>query len=162
MTGWCWNSKLEIITTYHLSDVQKRMLLHLWNSEYPVQIAHAGIAQLEGYLAGLEDATHFFLTDEAGKTVVWAATFSRDGERWFAIITGRDRQGKGYGAKMLQWLKEKEPILNGWVTDHERYCKQDGTAYPSPVGFYIKQGFTVTGIRLETEQLSAVKIVWQR
>lgn len=151
----------NIISTSVLSQEQKLALLHLWNSEYPAQLAHADINSLNNYLYPLQNVTHYFLMVNEEVTA-WAETFTRDGERWFAIITARAMQGKGYGKKMLELLMEKEPILNGWATDHNRYTKADGSPYPSPLEFYVKLGFTITDIRLETDKLSSVKIVWVR
>ena len=61
-------------------------------------------------------------------------------------------QKRGLGTKLLELLKEKENILNGWVIDHANYIKQNGEPYPSPLEFYIKNDFNVhSDIRLEIE-----------
>lgn len=151
----------HIVTTDVLDNAYKQALLRMWNNEYPAQLALADVASLDEYLAGLEHVMHYLLVED-GQVLVWAETFSREGMRWFAIIADKDAQGKGYGRQMMVLLMEKEPILNGWVTDHDRYVKIDGTPYASPIGFYKRLGFEVRGERLETDKLSAVRIVWMR
>lgn len=133
----------------------------MWNNEYPAQLALEDVASLDEYLASLGDVTHYLLVED-GQVLVWAETFSREGMRWFAIIADKGAQGKGYGRQMMAKLMEHENVLNGWVTDHDRYVKVDGTPYASPIGFYKRLGFEVTGERLETDKLSAVRIVWRR
>lgn len=150
-----------IVTATTLTTEYKEAILQLWNSEYPAQLQHADVASLDNYLGGLADVTHYFLMID-GAVAVWAETFMRDGEKWFAIIANREMQGKGYGKEMMNMLLQKEPVLFGWVTDHDRYKKADGSAYTSPLGFYKQLGFVVTDERLETEKLSAVRIVWKR
>ncbi len=153
---------MYISQTYILSSAQKNTLRRMWNREYPVQMAFSDITGLERYIAGLENVSHFLLVSPAGEMKGWAAIFDRDGERWFAIILDRDVQGNGWGSALLQKLRQCSNVLNGWVTDHNMYARQDGTNYPSPVSFYIKNGFVVTGERLNTIQVNAVKIVWQQ
>lgn len=71
-------------------------------------------------------------------------------------------QGDGYGTRLLNLAKEKEPVLNGWVIDRNEGVKYNGKPYRSPLEFYLKNGFqTIPGIRLELATLSAVKIQWK-
>ncbi len=144
-----------------LTAIQKEAIFHLWNNEYPAQLAHASMVGLEAYLVALTNQLHYFATDENGRIVGWAFSFERDYERWFAIIVDSGAQRKGVGASLLSKLKENSQLLNGWATDHDRYKRSDGAPYPSPLEFYVKNGFEVSNdIRLETEKLSAVKISW--
>ena len=79
------------------------------------------------------------------------------------MILDRDLQGKGLGSHLLDLAKEQEKELNGWVVDHDRDVKRDGTPYRSPVNFYLKNDFLIIADeRLETEHLSTVKIQWRR
>ncbi|PHN07648.1 GNAT family N-acetyltransferase [Flavilitoribacter nigricans] len=154
---------MKIISTTALQPEQKADILQLWNAEYPVQLAYSGQQELENYLQKLADLHHFLLVDEEERVRGWLATFERDQDRWFVMIVGYQHQGKGFGTQLLQQAKEREDVLNGWVTDHERDVKKDGTPYPSPILFYQKNGFTVLPhIRLENEKLSTVKICWKR
>jgi hypothetical protein len=89
----------------------------------------------------------------------WAYAFTRSGERWFAIILSASVQGMGYGAKLMAHLQATEPVLHGWVIDHDQARKRNGLPYISPLAFYLKRGFhLLPDQRLETESLSAVKI----
>ena len=143
------------------SDQQKKDIYQLWNSEYPAQLGYQRFSDLELYLANLKNPVHYFLGDDDGKAIGWAFVFERDDERWFAIIVDGSMHQKGLGSLLLNMLKENEPILNGWATDHNRYVKQDGRPYPSPVAFYLKNGFIVHHEeRLDNDKINAVKIVW--
>lgn len=154
---------MKIIVTNNPSAPQKAAIYYLWNNEYPRQLAFHHYDELEGYLTTLSDQHHYFVADNAGRICGWAVVFERENERWFAIIIDGAWHRKGVGAKLLAALKETETELNGWVTDHDRYTRQDGTAYPSPLTFYCKNGFVVCAeTRLETEKLNAVKIRWNR
>jgi GNAT superfamily N-acetyltransferase len=154
---------MKIISAAILSPEQKKSILNLWNNEYPEQLKFENILALENYLKSLKGAYHLIIEDENGHIFGWAFSFERESERWFAIIVNSKIQKQGYGARLLQRLKEKEQILNGWVIDHARYSKKNREPYLSPLAFYLKNNFEVLpGIRLEIEILSAVKIRWQQ
>ncbi len=153
---------MNILKTSSPDSDQKQAIFSLWNDEYPAQLQFADLAALDGYLHNLGNPVHYFATNETNTIIGWAFTFEREGETWFAIIVAGAAQGKGIGSNLLNVLKENTTLLNGWVTDHYRYTKQNGQPYLSPFLFYIKSGFTaVTDIRLETPLLSAVKINWK-
>jgi GNAT superfamily N-acetyltransferase len=152
---------VRIIETTLLSETQKAEVLQLWNGEYPAQLRYAQPADFDTYLAALTDKTHLFAVNDEGQVLGWALSFIRDGERWFAIIIHRSMQGRGQGAALLNALKAKGQPLAGWATDHERYTKADGSPYQSPLGFYLRQGFTTNPlVRLALPHLSAVRIDW--
>lgn len=154
---------MNLLTIPHLNNDQFKQLLQLWNKEYPEQLAYNELSEFRAYVEGLVNATHFLLTDECELIKAWAFTFTREGERWFAIILDNSVQYQGYGTDLLNTLKEQEQALCGWVTDHNQYKKKDQAAYSSPLAFYLKNKFTVCDeVRLETDRLSAVKIQWSR
>ncbi len=154
---------MQITKCVNPNDEQKKDIYRLWNNEYPAQLGYQRFSDLELYLANLKNPVHYFLVDDDGNAIGWAFVFERDGERWFAIIVDGSMHKKGLGSLLLNMLKENEQILNGWATDHNKYVTQDGRLYPSPVAFYLKNGFsTCDEIRLEIEKLSAVKIRWAR
>lgn len=153
-------TNMNIVLSNDLSLSQKEAVLRIWNEEYGEKLMKT-MEGFEDYLNELGNVQHFMMYDEADALFGWAATFDREGERWFAIIMDGSAQGKGCGRQLLNTLKEHEPILNGWVTDHDRDVKRNGQRYRSPMGFYVKNGFEVLeDMRLETEELSAVKIRW--
>lgn len=152
---------LLITETASLTEGIRGQLLDLWNEEYPAQLHLQDGKALQDYLWPLNRLKHLLLQDKQGCIKGWAWSFDRDGERWFAIIVSTEQQGKGLGRQLIERLKNAEQTLNGWVTDHNKDIKQNGTPYSSPLDFYIKCGFEVLADqRLETEKMSAVKIRW--
>jgi GNAT superfamily N-acetyltransferase len=143
------------------NTIQKKAIINLWNNEYPEQLAFAKPEGLDAYLAGIADAAHYFLIDVHDHIHGWAVTFERNDERWFAMILDKAIQHQGFGSLLMNKLKETDPLLNGWVIDHDTYIKSDKSKYISPLPFYIKHQFNIhSDIRLETPTLSAVKIQW--
>lgn len=152
---------IEMVETTSLSIEQKEAIFRMWNNEYPAQLAYDSIEDLDVYLGNLHSAYHYFAVDIVGNIVGWAFSFVRESEKWFAIIVDSTLHKTGVGTMFLNRLKEKTMLLNGWLTDHDNYIRCDGTPYISPVGFYLKNGFTLhADIRLQTDQLSAAKITW--
>lgn len=148
--------------TATLTSQQKHSLCALWNREYPLQLSFESFDDFENYLFTLQDAKHFIVTGQKDVITGWAFIFTRDQVTWFAIIVDSTEHHQGIGTKMINTLKTEVPNLSGWVVDHDQYVRPNGTTYPSPLKFYVKNGFTVCKeIRLETDQLSAVKITWQ-
>ena len=154
---------MRVIETGYLSAEQKAILFKLWNSEYPHKLSYKTLADFDNYLDNLSQLNHYLLVGEEGEIEGWAFTFTRENEKWFAILLDSKAQGQGKGSWLLNKLKEKEQRLSGWVIDHNNDIKEDGTTYQSPVKFYEKNEFTILhGERLENDQLSAVKITWEQ
>jgi len=154
---------MTIIEQKALTAEQQAQVIRLWNKEYPDTLSYQTEAQFDDYLKGLKELQHLLLIDEQGKLQGWAITFEREAGTWFAIILDSQLHGKGLGSKLLDRLKLKHNVLNGWVIDHHRAVKPDGNPYRSPFGFYLKNGFNaVPDTRLELDKISAVKIVWQQ
>lgn len=148
--------KSNVLTPRQLEDA-----LRLWNNEYPEQLMHGSQKELQGYLRTCSQPKHYTVSDDDGNLRAWAYTFLRDNSRWFALIVSGPLQGKGWGRRLLDALKEEKQTLYGWVTDHNRYQKVNGVVYVSPLSFYLKNDFVICPERLETELLSAVKIKWE-
>jgi GNAT superfamily N-acetyltransferase len=154
---------MSIIETNNLTAEQRKLIWHLWNEEYPKQMQYQTIEEFDNYLNNLRQHYHLLALDDDSNVIGWAFLFERDNEKWFAIIVATKMQRQGIGTQLLQLLKEKEEVLNGWAADHDRYQTNSGASYPSPVQFYLKNGFIILpDIRIETEQLSAVKIKWTK
>jgi len=152
---------MNLIRTTRPDPRQTDALFRLWNNEYPAGLGYLFPAQLECYLQGLEAPQHSFLADDPGNIYAWAVTFLREAETWFALILDRQYQGRGLGSRLMDHLKTQHPALCGWVADTDRYVRADGSPYPSPLMFYLKNGFEIQlQQRLELPQLSAVKICW--
>lgn len=154
---------MKIIEQQALTKEQQPQVISLWNKEYPDTLSYQTEEQFDDYLKGLKEPQHLLLTDEQGILQGWAITFEREEATWFAIILDSQLHGKGLGSRLLDSLKLKHKILNGWVIDHDRAIRSDGTPYRSPLGFYLKNDFKLlSDTRLELDKISAVKIVWER
>lgn len=150
-----------IVSKSNLSTQEKQFVFQLWNDEYPARICYQSVSEFDTYLDNLYDVTHYLFHDEFDVIQGWAITFTRENETWFAIIINSKIQNKGFGTQLLQHLKSIETQLSGWVIDHSNDSKLNGTTYLSPLSFYLKNDFTVCNeIRIESEKITAVKIVW--
>ena len=152
---------MEIFAQNALTTTQAEAVYHLWNDEYPRQLGYQKMEDFHSYLNSLENKTHFLLIDDRGAVVGWALIFLRDGENWFAIIINSNVHSKGYGTRILNELKKRENQFVGWVIDKEGDVRADGSAYKSPLQFYLKNGFTVLPEQRIEFPISAVKIQWQ-
>jgi hypothetical protein len=154
---------MTITQTTSLTSEHKEAIRELWNQEYPQQLNYKNLSEFENYLNGLNDPNHYLGTNDDALIEAWAITFSRENEKWFAIILDQKIHGQGKGTLLLEKMKTNEQTLNGWVIDHENDRKQDGTPYKSPLGFYERNDFVICGAtRMENEKISAVKIVWKQ
>lgn len=152
---------MKIVSKSDLDKQEKEFICQLWNAEYPEKLAYQSVAEFETYLNNLSDKKHYLLQDESDEIQGWAITFTRENEKWFAIIINSKIQNQGFGKQLLNHLKFIEKKLSGWVIDHNNDSKLDGTTYDSPLKFYLKNGFSVCNeIRIDSEKISAVKIVW--
>ena len=121
-----------------------------------------GIAEFDCFSSTLINPKYYLLLDEGSAIAGWAATFSAGPVRSFFIMLNSAYHGKGYGTILLNELKKEGPQLFAWAIDHNNDVRPDGRPYPSPIDFYLKNGFTVNNeLRLENEQLSAVNILWE-
>lgn len=154
---------MKFIKTTIVSKTSKTQILELWNNEFPEQLNYQTLTDFEQYLNNLEDQSHILMVNDKQQIKGWYFDFKRDDERWFAIIMDVDMSGKGLGTHLLNLGKENQPVLNGWVIDHQNDLKRNGEPYVSPLNFYLKNGFIVlANNRLELEKLSALKIRWEK
>ena len=151
---------LELRQKSLLSEEERKVLLRLWNDEYPKIISHTSLHSFDCYLEGLENVYHYLLIDMYHDVIKgWAFTFERDNLRWFAIILSSTIQKKGIGRIMLKYLISKEKHLRAWVIDNDRYVKSNGQPYISPLSFYTKLGYKISKKDTSTSgELSVIKI----
>lgn len=150
-----------VLHTNQLTAEQKIAVSLLWNQEYPQQIMMETLIDFESYLSELLDEEHYLYTED--DILGWAFKFTRNKEKWFAVILDSSVQHKGIGTLLLNKLKTGETTLNGWVVDHNNYKKSNLETYTSPLPFYIKNGFKVLeDIRLQSPKLSGVRIKWEK
>lgn len=144
----------------HLSDAQLEQVLKSWNSSYPVGIYYKDLHSFKEFLNPLIKPKHYIQLSMDNDIIAWMMTFDREQERWFSIIISEDFKGRGFGKKMIEHISKNEPPLNGWVVDHNKDIKADGSAYLSPLNFYLKLGFQVLPRqRFEKIGISCVKVV---
>lgn len=154
---------MVISKTKILSKKQKIEINNLWNNEYPIKLNYSKLDEFETYLSNLKDQNHLLLSDKNGLIKGWCVCFTRENERWFAMILDSQFQGKGYGSQLLDITKKEENELNGWVIDHNKDIKKNGKTYLHPIEFYFKNDFTLLSEkRLELDKISAVKIKWMK
>jgi len=152
---------VKIISQTYLTDQQKEATLKIWNTEYPVRLQMSAMADFDAFLNALIAPKYYLLLDDEN-IAGWAATFTAGPVRSFFIMLNGAYHGKGYGTTLLNELKKEGPQLFAWAIDHNNDVKPDGKPYPSPINFYLKNGFTVNNdLRLENEALSAVNILWE-
>lgn len=141
--------------------MHEKLVLQLWNSEFPVAIRYDKLSDFQSYLQGLTNARHILLMDDQHTITAWLATFDRENERWFVMLIERGYQGKGFGSQLLDRAKADFKSLNGWAVDHDNEVREDGSTYPSPLPFYEKHGFKIhSDHRLQHEPISAVHIYY--
>jgi len=154
---------MKIKTTHQLDHYQIKVVYKLWNTEYPKNLIHQNLCDFENYLKPLSNQCHWLLVDKNGAIKGWYFNFTRTDEKWFAMILASEIHGKEFGTLLLNEAKKRDSILNGWVIDKTDYQKQNGDSYKSPLQFYIKNEFHILPkIRLETAEISAVKIRWEK
>jgi GNAT superfamily N-acetyltransferase len=150
-------------TSIEISIEEKLRLIQIWNQEYPIKLHYESSSALESYLETIQHGNHILVFDSQSKLIAWAADFIRDNEKWFLIIVDSTCQLQGLGTKLINALKEKNALLNGWAIDHNTDLKSDQTFYKSPLQFYLKNGFEIiTDQRMNNEKISAVKIRWHQ
>lgn len=151
---------MTVFDLKHLEEHHKQAVFNLWNNEYPDRLRFNDTDDLDRYLDTLQ-APHHFFAEQNNSIIGWAVSFVRGEEQWFAIIIGSEFHGQGIGKTLLEQIKQNHKTLSGWVIDHSNDIRTNGEPYRSPLNFYLKQQFKLCdGIRLETPQLSAVKIKW--
>jgi GNAT superfamily N-acetyltransferase len=154
---------MDIRSTKQLNEIQKNEIFLLWNNEYPKNLVFKNPSEFDNYLNNLTNQNHKLLINKKQKVVGWYFDFERENKKWFAMILDASIQKKGFGTILLNEAKKTNTHLNGWVIDHNKYLKQDGNHYKSPLQFYIKNGFKIIPtIRLELEKISAVKIHYKK
>jgi GNAT superfamily N-acetyltransferase len=153
---------MKIVETGYLEKDQVLQLQSLWNQEYPLHLNYTDLVSFERYITGLRDARHYLLIDTDQTIKGWAFDFTREDERWFALMIHADFQWHHYGSKFIELLKTNNTHLCGWVIDHSRDIKGNGQHYMSPLKFYAKHGFKlVPEIRLGFDRISAIRIEWR-
>ncbi|KXX70213.1 hypothetical protein [Flammeovirga sp. SJP92] len=142
-----------------LNAFEKKRLMEIWNNEYPMQLSYKSLEAFEKYLNGVSNK-NFILAKTYGNQIVgWFFKFEREGKLWFATIVDEKHKGKKIGSTLLKLGKKEFGTLHGWVIDHNRYFKNNGEKYFSPLEFYLKNACRVHhSQRLEIPILSAVKI----
>lgn len=153
---------LSIRKIYTLQKDEIWALFRLWNTSYPKSVAYDSVEKIQEYLMGLEQPEHLLLETVEGEIQGWYFEFTRDNDRWFGIIIADTLQGSGWGKKLMQLAQESATTLCGWVIDHDHELRSDGSAYLSPLQFYLKLGFELQEERLENGPISCAKITWRR
>ncbi|MEZ4899628.1 MAG: hypothetical protein R2806_22475 [Saprospiraceae bacterium] len=154
---------MKLIELSVLTPAQKEQIIALWNQEYPAKIMLSGLADFDQYLSALQDLNHIVLIDRHQVIKGWLAYFSREGEQWFAILLDASLQGQGWGTQILDLAKKRNLELHGWVIPDDQELKQNGEIYRSPLGFYVRNKFSVfAGIQSFKKDTRSIKISWYK
>ena len=152
---------MKVIKFENLTERQREQIVKIWNAVYPSNLKFSDQDAFNQYLEKLEDLLHYCVNGDNEELIAWLATFNRQEERWIVMLVDPTQQKKGLGALLLNNAKQDEAELNGWVIDHNKDRKENGDLYPSPLNFYVRNGFEVLkDIRFDDGKLSAVKIKW--
>jgi hypothetical protein len=149
---------MNIQRTEFLSAKQFSEINALWNKEYPLQLKDRFALLLEGNTKTI----HFYLLDELEQIIAWSVLFEKEQDLRFSILVSRKHQKQGLGSILLIEMKKEDLAFSGWVIDHDLDLLSDGSNYPSPLNFYLKNGFTVDeSHRLNNEMIKAVLVRYQ-
>lgn len=141
-----------------ITNEQLAQVLELWNQEYPLGLNYKDMQAFKDFLRPLGIKRHYLIISK-DQITAWLVTFDREGDRWFSIIVSPAYQHQGLGKALLSHVMAKEPKLCGWVVDHDRDFKRDGSPYKSPLAFYKKMGFSIdSSMRYQKGNVSCVKI----
>jgi ribosomal protein S18 acetylase RimI-like enzyme len=81
----------------------------------------------------------------------------------FNMLVHDNFHRRGIGSKMLYMGKELFDELHGVLVPVNTYKRKDGKPYPSPLNFYLKNGFTLTGRKfVEYDNIELVEIKWSK
>lgn len=154
---------MHITETDSLTEKQKIEIIQLWNSEYPAELALGGLPDFEQYLQTLEDKHHILLLSAGQEVKGWLVYFLRNNDQCFAMLLDASLQGQGWGSKLLTLAKQRTVELHGWVIDSSHHLKENGIAYQSPIGFYMKNGFEVfPEMKLTKSNIEGIRVTWRK
>ena len=72
-------------------------------------------------------------------------------------------QRKGIGTVLFNKTKNYYDKLHAWCTPADGYEREDGTNYPSALGFYQKHDFKVMKKKVKYKKiLDLVEIAWRK
>lgn len=152
---------MNLLEKNSLNKIERKEVFHLWNSQYPINLNYSTLSHFENYLEILQSEFHLLVMVD-NQIKGWYFDFLREDERWFGLLLASDLQGRGIGTDILSRAKTQRRKLCGWIIPVDNYLRADGQPYKSPQDFYLKNGFDIlSNIRLETENISAVKIEWK-
>jgi GNAT superfamily N-acetyltransferase len=148
-----------MISTIRLSDKHHAQINALWDEEYPTTLVGRFPILFDNALL----FKHFIILNEEENIMAWAVYFQKDEEIRFSILVDRNHQGKGLGKQLIDAIKSELPEFSGWVIDKPHFMRKDGTAYPSPLSFYLKLGFEILpDQRIDNDMINAVKVRFSR
>lgn len=146
-------------------DIQSNIIqqyIELNSSEYPKFTREIKFETFMNFLKKTEDIKVVTATSD-DKLIGWLMVSFADrlGIFHFNMIVRRDFQRTGIGRKLLVRAKLHFSELYGVVVPISRYKRRDGTQYPTPIEFYKKNGFSLTGKKfVEYRDVHMVEIKW--
>lgn len=143
---------------------------HMYNSEYPKIIDRASLQDCKNRLLDTEKPAKIFtarsIQSEGSKLIGLIIVRPKKGEEnipWFSMVIQREYQRKGIGTILIDMAKQHYEKLHGWCTPADGYEREDGSTYPSPLGFYKKHGFKIIKKNVnDVDGLDLVEIGWSK
>ncbi|MHA2248915.1 MAG: GNAT family N-acetyltransferase [Candidatus Kariarchaeaceae archaeon] len=153
----------KVLTSDQVDDMMINNYIKLREEEYPSFVT---IPEFNSFSIRLKKRKHTkcILAVDNETLVGWLQinTSEKDGENWFNMIVSGNFQKQGVGSSLLNIAKTNYKELCGWIIMIDNYLKRDGSIYKSPVKFYEKNGFQVTGRRsIEYENVELWEIKWK-
>lgn len=148
-----------IIKTKELSSSQSEQIDRAWNDEYPIKLNN----RFGLLLNDAKSHVHYIVENDKQEVIAWGVMFEKEDELRFSILVLSKYKGQGMGKLLIDAFKKDYPIFYGWVIDHDNDVKANGEKYVSPLPFYLKLGFNILNEqRIDTEMISAVKVIFQK
>ncbi len=143
---------------------------NMFNSEYPTILDRVTIEYAKRRLLNIDDKIKIItarnITSEGSKLVGLMIIRQSKKEKlvpWFSMVIQRGFQQKGIGTVLVNKAKQLYDKLHGWCTPKDGYTREDGSIYPSPLGFYQKHDFKIRKEKVDyKEGLDLVEIVWRK
>lgn len=148
--------------TDSLNDQDKDAIYNLWNELYPKPVIFGSIKDFDSFLSQGKKRYHIILRDSQNKLIGWLSVFDRVDIKNFVMLVSEQHQGIGIGRSLVNEMKKREVLVQGYVVKSNDYTKGNGELYLSPIEFYTKSGFILTGEKLKKEDFETYKIIWSK
>ncbi len=156
------NFQLSVLNGSDIQNDHIHQYIKINLSEYPKFTREIKFLKFKNFLNQNEERKIIIATSDE-KLIGWLMVSFADklGIYHFNMLVHRDFQRTGIGSKLLLNAKEHFNELYGVVVPVNRYKRRDGTQYRSPLEFYLRNGFQLTGKKfIGYKDVTMVEIKW--